>query len=165
MFYVIEKFCDVCGTIDSRYSFVVWILTACGIDRRRSACSRSSHLHTRSSKSGVVWRNFIFCRALERILLVIYQRGKSRLHLKVRDPYILWSAIKGYLYLLSETLVIALALLLKEFQESFPGSYKHCCVSFQIWFASQWQNSRLCCVSLGVWWSRSQHCATAHTCC
>jgi hypothetical protein len=100
---------------------------------------------------------------LERILLVIYQRGKSRFHLKVREPYILWSAIKGYL--LSETLVIALALLLKEFQESFPDSYKHCCVSFQIWFASQWQNSRLCCVSLGVWWSRSQHCATAHTCC
>lgn len=138
MFNVIEKFCDVCGTIDSSYSFVVWILTACGTDRQRwSACSRSSHLHTRSSKSGVFWRNFIFCRALEMILLVIYRRGKSRLHLKVREPYILWSAIKSYLYLLSETLVIAIALLLKEFQESFPDSYKHCCVNFQIWFASQ----------------------------
>jgi hypothetical protein len=101
MFYVIERFCDVCGTMDSRYSFVVWILTACGMDRqRRLACSRSSHLHIRNSKSGVFWKNFIFCRALEMILLVIYQRGKSRLHWKVREPSILWSAIKSYLYLL-----------------------------------------------------------------
>ncbi|CAM6065213.1 unnamed protein product [Sphagnum tenellum] len=61
----------------------ILVLPAVSIDAGQFAVS--SHLHTRSSKSGVVWRNFIFCRALERILWVIYQRGKSRLHLKEYD--------------------------------------------------------------------------------
>ncbi len=71
---------------------------ACGIDRqRRSACGRSSRLHTRSSKGRVFGGTSCFAVCWKRSIRPFSRREAHGCTWRWEgEPCILWSGIKGY---------------------------------------------------------------------